>query len=233
MIKRISISLALLVALAFPSTSMAKLIELGKSEPLPPAACPDENTCQVFAKVTGFQIQVGELRNPFRVQEKGRVVALTLTLPKLTSKQVNYFNETFGGPPRVRLTVLRPSKGTKKKPLRNAFVAVGQSETIPLTDYLGSTPTFPLDAPLRVRKNDVLALTAVTWVPAFAVGLDKTNAWRASRPSNRCGQDFLYKTAPHELLNTRRFYSCIFREVRLLYTALLITDPVKTVTKKR
>ena len=46
---------------------------------------------------------------------------------------------------------------------------------------------YRLAQPLRVKEGDYVGLTAVTWVPAFAVNLDAAgNDWLASRPKRRC-----------------------------------------------
>ncbi len=46
---------------------------------------------------------------------------------------------------------------------------------------------YRLAEPLRVKEGDYVGLTAVTWIPAFAVNLDAAgNEWLASRPKRRC-----------------------------------------------
>jgi hypothetical protein len=216
-------------ALALAAAPAAgELIEVGDTGSLPDAACPQADTCQAVGQVTGFQIQVGTARNPFRVARDGRVVALTLKLPEPTAKQVDFFNDAFGGPPRVRVAILRPRP---QKGERYRYVLAGQSETIALTDFLGSTPTFPLLRSLRVVKGDVIGLTAETWMPAFAVGLDNANAWRSSRPAGDC--ENVRDAAVHDDRGAVRVYGCLYRTARLLYSATLITDPKRTTKPDR
>ena len=44
-----------------------------------------------------------------------------------------------------------------------------------------------LAKPLRIKEGDYVGLTAVTWLPAFAVNLDAAgNSWLASRSERRC-----------------------------------------------
>jgi hypothetical protein len=209
-------------ASAGPAT--AKIIEVGDTgQDMPTAACPQTDTCQAIGRVTGYQIQIGTNRNPFRVASKGRLVALTLKLPQPTEKQIKFFNDTFGGAASVRVAVLRP-RPVKGK--RYRYVLAGISERINLSSYFGSEPQFPLLRSLNVEKKDVIALTVETWLPAFAVGLGADNAWRASRDSGDC--EDVQRSAVHERRGSIRNYGCLYRTARLLYKATVITEPGKT-----
>jgi hypothetical protein len=202
----------------------AKIIEVGDTgEAMPAAACPQTDTCQAIGRVTGYQIQIGAARNPFRVTERGKVVAFTVSLPKPTDKQIKFFDDTFGGGSAVRLAVLRP-KPVKGK--RYRYALSGISESVKLRNYFGGDAQFALQRSLTVRKNDVIALTVDTWIPAFAVGLATDVAWRSSRSDNRC--DDVQQSAVHGRRGQIRNYGCLYRTARLLYTATVVTDPKKT-----
>ena len=214
---------ALLVAFAAVGTATADIVEIGDTGSFPTAACPLVDTCQAIGRVTGYQIQVGETRNLFKVQQNGHIFALKLSLPAPTAKQLKFFNDTFGGPPRIRVAILRPKplKGVKYR-----YVLAAQSDPIDLTDYLGSTPVFPLSRTLGVRPGDIVGLTAETWIPAFAVALDATNAWRASRSEKQCKD--VSNAAMHNVRGEIVRYGCLYRTARLLYSASMLTDPVPT-----
>ncbi|MBJ7347248.1 MAG: hypothetical protein JHC87_01605 [Thermoleophilaceae bacterium] len=211
-------------AAALAGPAAAEIIEVGDTGQVAPApACPQTDTCQAIGRITGYQIQIGETRNPFRVAKDGHVVALTLTLPVPTAKQMTFFNDVFGGAPAVRVAILRPRP---VKGQRYRYALAGQSETFALTSFLGSNPQFALARSLSVKKDDVIALTVDTWIPAFAVNLDKTNAWRSSRDAKAC--DDVQKSAMHDKRGSIKQYGCLYRTARLLYSATVVVDPKKT-----
>ena len=55
----------------------------------------------------------GKGTNPFQVPRSGKIVAFTVSLGKPDAMQVRSFNSTYGGPPQVRISVLR--RGDKRK----------------------------------------------------------------------------------------------------------------------
>src|SRR5258708_941980 len=93
---------ALVVAAAAP----ARISELGTDLSQQTAACPDN--CQAIGQVSGFQIQTGTRKNPYRLRSYGKVVAFSIKLGTPNADQITFFNKLFGGPPQVVLTVLRP-----------------------------------------------------------------------------------------------------------------------------
>jgi hypothetical protein len=114
---------------------------------------------------------------------------------------------------------------------------VRQSETQSLRADLGSKGRvrYKLAQPLRIKEGDFVGLTAVTWVPAFAVNLDgAANFWLASRPKRRCNtpsskspKEFAayYKhNQAHLESSTARPYECTYRTARLLYWARIVPD---------
>ncbi len=209
---------------ASAGSASAQIIQVGDTgQAMPAAACPEEKTCQAIGRVTGYQIQIGDLRNPFKVTRSGKIVAFNIKLPQPTAKQVEFFNRTFGGSSEVRVAVLRP-RPLKGK--RYRYVLAGLSETFQLSHYFGGEPQFPLVRSLSVKKNDVIGLTVPTWIPAFGVGLANDNAWRSSRKAGKC--DDVQDSAVHERRGQILNYGCLYRTARLLYSATVITEPKKT-----
>lgn len=226
-----SLFAALLACLAVAAAAVlpanAEVVEVGDTGAFPTPACPDANTCQAVAQLTGYQIQSGTRKNPFRVTRSGRLVAFTLELPQTTDKQTKFFNDKFGGGPSARMSILRPRA---RKGVKYRYVLAAQTPVYQLTDYLGSTPQFSLRETLTVRPNDVIAITTETWLPAFSVSVDDTNVWRASRAAKNC--DDVSKPAMHDKVGEIKVYGCGYKTARLLYKATVVTDPKKTTKKK-
>jgi hypothetical protein len=214
--RRLAPLLAVLGVLAPPGAAQASPIELGVRPEPPAASCPE--TCQAVGRVTGFQVNTGERRNPYRVRRRGRIVAFTIRLGKPREDQVRFFTDLFGGAPQARISVLRP--GTRRR-----HRLIGQSALFDLAPYLGSAPTFALERPLTMRPGYVVGLTVPTWAPAFGVGLGETESWRSSRDGERC--DDVGQTAAQQRRGSLRTYGCLYRTARLLYSVTFVPDPRK------
>lgn len=208
----------------------AASIVLGKTVNYPSSGCPETKGCEVVARVTGIQMVADGADHPFRVPSNGTLVSWWLKLPQLRDTQLRSFSELFGGNPAARISVLRRGK-------RGRVRLVRQGQTEQLREHLdGKGRTrFRLAEPLRVKEGDYIGLTAVTWIPAFAVGLDaKANSWLASRPKGRCSTPSsqnperfaaYYKTNDAHLdSSTVRHYRCLYRTARLLYWARITPD---------
>jgi hypothetical protein len=209
----------------------AASIVLGKTANYPQSGCPKTEGCEVVARVTGIQMKADGMDHPFRVPINGQLVSWWLKLPELRDTQLKSFSELFGGNPAARISVLRRGK-------RGRVRLVRQGPVEPLREHLGAKGRvrFKLAAPLRVKEGDYVGLTAVTWIPAFAVGLNATdNVWLASRPKNRCSTPSntnperfaaYYKTNDaHVETSTVRHYRCLYRTARLLYWGRVVPDP--------
>jgi hypothetical protein len=217
MIKRLLPFLVLAAALVAPSAASASVIELGGNLPKSPVSCPDN--CQAIGQVSGYQAQVGNTKHPYQVTRRGKIVAFSITLGKPKPDQIDFFDKLFGGPPQVRLAILR--QGTKER-----HRLTGLSEPFPLENYLGSTPTFALSRPLTVKRGYIVALTVPTWAPAFSVNLAKDQVWRASRGPKRCND--VQQQAAQEQRGTLQAYGCLYRTARLMYSATFIPTPKQT-----
>jgi hypothetical protein len=221
-------------ALAANAATGPEAIVLGKTSHTPASGCPATRGCQVVARLTGIQLSADGSGHPFLSPVKGRVIAWWLRLPQLRDSQMKSFSDLFGGAPAVRLSILRRVR-------HGHFRLVRQSATQTLSDYHGQKlwPFFSLPEPLQVNRGDYVGLTAVTWVPAFAVGLDSAgNSWLASRPKRRCNipsstdpkrfAAYYQATDAHAQAGSVKDYKCLYRTARLLYWALVVPDIAQT-----
>jgi hypothetical protein len=220
------------IATAAKPAPAPKSIVLGKTPTYPNPGCPAAASCEVVAKVTGIQMMADGTPQPFRAPKTGTIVAWWLKLPSLNDTQLRSFNSFFGGDPSARLAVLR-------RGLKGRYRLVRQSETQSLKADLGKKGrvSYKLAQPLRIQEGDYIGLTAVTWVPAFAVNLDGTqNYWLASRPRNNCDTpsskdpkrfaNYYKRNQAHLQASTARQYECTYRTARLLYWARIVPDAV-------
>jgi hypothetical protein len=218
------------LAAAQPHGSASKSIVLGKTPEYPESGCPATEECEVVARVTGIQMTAGGVDHPFRSPVDGQLVSWWLKLPNMRSTQISTFNSLFGGDPAARVVVLR-------RGLRGRFRLVRQSETQPLRSDLGANGRvrYRLPQPLQVKEGDYIGLTAVTWVPAFAVNLDADgNEWLASRPKRRCAtpssarpqrfKEYYRRTDAQLETSTAQEYRCTYQTARLLYWARIVPD---------
>jgi hypothetical protein len=205
-------------ALALPSGASARIVELGSQGEAATPSCPGD-PCQAAARVTAIQGRVSAgPKNPYYIRRDGWLVAFTVTLSRPTAEQIEYFNENFGSPAAVQLSVLQ--RGATRQTRLN-YRLLSTSETFPLDDYFGSSPTFALEQPLRVRRGNWVGVTVDTWAPMFAVGLTQANWWRSSRAKNRCRS--LNQFAMEELGQTSVF-GCTYHGTRLIYTVTYVPD---------
>jgi hypothetical protein len=216
-----------------------KLVVLGAATPANPS-CPE--SCQAVGKTTGFQTSITGSRNPFSVKFRGRIVAWSIKTGAPSTKpnpnnnnqsDYDFFNKTFGGAPKARIAVLKPiMKSIREgKPI---YKLKAQSPVEDLTGFLGQTTTFTLDTPLRVKPNNVVALSVPTWAPAFAINQSADTKWQASRKKGKCNNtaDILAGT-PQEALGSQRSYGCTYNTARLLYSATVVADPNQAPAKKK
>jgi len=211
-------------ALAVAAIAPARVAELGTTLDQQTAACPQD--CQGVGQVSGFQIQSGARKNPYRLRSYGKVVAFSIKLGKTNADQITFFNKLFGGPPQVMLTILKPAPKEKNK-----FILVGASKLFDLTNFFGSEPTFALPKPLSIKPGYTVGITVPTWAPAFAVNLADDMIWRSSRDPKNC--DDVRQDAAQDVRGSTRTYGCVYKTARLLYTVTYIPDPRPTNTPKK
>ena len=224
-------AVVLTAVLATGRAGAASVVVLGAAAPATPS-CP--TNCQAVGKTTGFQTNITGAKNPFVVTVKGSLVAWSIKTGAPSDKpnpsnnnqsDLDFFNKTFGGKPEARIAVLKPimSSIRQGKPI---YKLKSQSPVEDMTDFLGQTTTFTLDTPLRVKPNNVVALSTPTWVPAFAVNQSADTKWQASRKKGKCNDtgDILAGT-PQDVIGSQRSYGCTYNTARLLYSATVGPDP--------
>ncbi len=213
--------LIVLILVLLPGSAASasrKVTVLGQTRSTPKPACPT-SPCEAVGSVSGFQTRAGRAKNPFVAPYNGKVVAWSLTLSKPKASQQTFFNNFYGSPPEARLGVV--SQVPDKSPPR--YQMLRQSPTMVLTSYLGRTVTFALDEPLSVKKGEIVVLTIPTWAPSFAVGLDDSSGWRASRKSGACTKTAdIKQSRPQQKVGSNKQWGCFYKTARLLYTATLV-----------
>jgi hypothetical protein len=212
---------------------------LGAAAPATPS-CPAN--CQAVGKTTGFQTMIAGQKNPFVVPFRGRIVAWSIktgapgTKPNPNNNNqsdLEFFNKTFGGGPRARISVLKPIMKEIKEG-RPIYKLKSQSPVEDLSGFLGQTTTFTLDVPLRVKPNNIVALTVPTWAPAFAINQAANTKWKASRKKGKCNATAdILSGSPQEAIGSERAYGCNYSTARLLYSATVVADPDQGTTKKK
>jgi hypothetical protein len=218
------------LAATAPHDAASRSIVLGKTPEYPESGCPATDKCEVVARVTGIQMRAAGIDHPFRAPVDGKLVAWWLKLPNLRSTQVQTFNSLFGGEPAARVAVLR-------RGVSGRFRLVRQSASQPLRGDLGAKGRvrYRLAEPLQVKEGDYVGLSAVTWLPAFAVNLGaEGNEWLASRPKRRCStpsssrperfKEYYRRNDAHLESSTAQEYRCTYQTARLLYWARLVPD---------
>jgi hypothetical protein len=216
--RRLATAFACAGALVAAAPAHAEVRELGVTAEVPLAdpSCPAD--CQAIGRVSGYPVQMGAVKNPFLVNEPGTVVAFSIKLGRPDAEQMTFFTNLFGGQPQARVSVLKPARTKRRHRL------LAQSEVFDLQNFLGSTPTFALDRPIKVDRRSVIALTVPTWVPAFAVNQPNDTAWRFSREN--C--DDAQEPAAQQTLKSLRTYACFKRTARPVYSVHFVPDPKPT-----
>jgi len=219
------LSSVLAAALALAPAASARIVELGSVADAVNPSCPGD-PCEAAVRVTGLQGRAaGGPKNPYYIRRDGYIVAFTLRLADPTDEQVTFFNDNFGSPAQAGLAVLR--KGDTRKTRLN-YRLVDQTELFEVDRYFGSSPTFVLDTPLRVKKTNWIAITVPTWAPIFSNNLSKSDWWRSSRAKNSCDPPRSLRQFALTELREVNVFGCTYSGARLLYTATYVPDPRPT-----
>jgi hypothetical protein len=218
---------AVSLTLALAPTASGRVVEIGavpNSNVNP--SCPAD-PCEAAVRVTALQGRAaGGRKNPYYIRRDGYIVAFTVQLSRPTDEQIAFFNDNFGSPAQVRLSVMR--RGDTRKTRLN-YRLVSQSDLYDVDRYLGSSPTFVLDEPLRVKKTNWIAVTVPTWAPIFANNLTNTDWWRSSRAKGRCEPPRSLDQFALQEVREVTVFGCTYHGARLLYTATYVPDPRPTV----
>jgi hypothetical protein len=208
--------------LALPAPASARIVELGSmADPVEPG-CPGD-PCSAAVRMTGLQGRAaGGPKNPYYIRRDGYIVAFTVRLGDPNPEQLEFFNQ-YGSPSQVRLSVLR--RGDTRRTRLN-YRLLGQSQVFELDRYFGSSPTFVLPEPLRVKRGNWIGITVPTRAPMWVTELRRSDWWRASRARNSC-DDLSQQFALSDLREVNVF-GCTYHGQRLLYTATYVPDPKPT-----
>lgn len=198
-----------------PRAHAARIVELGSTADDPAPSCPGAS-CRAMTRTTGYEVFAGAVRKPAVAQVTGRIVAITFRLGDPTRKQVNFFNKTYGGTARARVGIVHFGPRLKNE-------LVGVTDETHLEPYFGRTVQLALHSTLPIHKGEAVALSVPTWAPVLAVGLDRTSAWRSSRPRGGCS-DFFTQTALLTVATPASF-GCFYDTARLTYSATEVTYP--------
>ncbi len=226
---------ATVVALA-PASASASILELGATTatPLTAPACPKgvspANCFIALERTTALQTISGGAAFPTKVTKAGWIVAFTVGLSQLSSnaatekKFLHILDVTYGGTPRVALTVLKPGP-------KHRFTVTAESPIFHILPYLGQVVQLPLSLPptfsqfnaLRVAPGDVIGLTVPTWAPVLSYNLTPSKfAYRQSRMAN-CKVAAVSQTA-QLTVGASTQYQCGYTSTRVEYSATEITD---------
>lgn len=174
----------------------------------------------ILPKVTAFAIERNVTANPTTITASGTITAFKVGVSalssnaKLQSSYLSGLNASYGGAPKVRLTVLRP----RGNPAAERYRVVEQSPVHNLTKDLGKVVSFKLPKPLPVVRGEVLALTVPTWAPVLSIKLSTTKfAYRQSRSSS-CTAVPKTNYAQTRLGN-QALYGCTYTGTRVEYSA--------------
>jgi hypothetical protein len=215
----------LMAALALPASASARIVELGEIAEEANPSCPAD-PCEAAVRVTALQgSMAGGRKNPYYIRRNGYIVAFTVRLAQPTAEQIDFFNDNFGSPAQLRLSVLR--RGDTRRTRLN-YRLVAQSELFEVDRYLGSSPTFVLREPLRVRKTNWIAITVPTWAPMFANNLGRDDWWRSSRAKGSCDPPRSLRQFALDDLREVNVFGCTYSGARLTYTATYVPDPKPT-----
>lgn len=225
-VKRLAASLTLVTALAAAPGASARVSELGDgATPAGKPSCPSSSRddCQAVGRVTGYMGRSGAKRDPFIVPRAGKILALTIGLGNPTAKEREFFTGLYGGPPQVRVSVLRAGR-TRRTRLSHRLLA--QSQRFRVDRYFGSSPTFVFDRPIKVSRGNRVALTVPTWTPSLILGMGRSNWWRSSRRRGSCSD--VSQRAQQQFVRGLRTYGCTYFTARLAYTVTYAPDPRPT-----
>src|SRR5207249_2265167 len=124
--------------------------------------------CKVIGSVTGFQLKANGQHHITRASSSGQIVAWSVSLAKPNKLERNalgalsfFGTKRFGEEATARIGIITPKKGGTFKLLR-------QSPTVKLDQSFGELHYVTLNAPLKIKKGQIVALTTQTWVPALS-----------------------------------------------------------------
>ena len=217
---------AVSLALALAPAASARVVEVGAvpNSAVKPS-CPAD-PCEAAVRVTAIQGPGGGRKNPYYIRRDGYIVAFTVQLSKPSDEQMA--SSTTTSARRRRCGSRWCAAGDTRKTRLN-YRLVSQTDLFDVDRYLGSTPTFVIDPPLRVKKTNWIAITVPTWAPMFANNLTSSDWWRSSRAKGNCEPPDSLEQFALQVLRKVSVFGCTYHGARLLYSATYIPDPHPTV----
>jgi hypothetical protein len=223
------------LALLLPTAASAAVIQIGQTKtPLIAPSCPkgtSASNCNiVLERTTALQSKSDGVVNPTVIKHDGWIVAFTVGLSRLSSnaktvhKLLHGLDSSYGGTPRLQLTVLKPgAKGN--------YTVQAQSGQYHLIPFLGKVLTEPLSLPnkfsaftaLRVKRGDVLGLTVPTWAPILTYNLTASKFSYLQSRSGDCTHAAGSQTAQMKVGSSKR-YGCSYTGTRVQYSATEVTN---------
>jgi hypothetical protein len=222
-------------ALLLPGAASASVVQIGQTKtPIAAPSCPKGTSAAncniVLERTTALQSKSDGVANPTVIRHDGWIVSFTVGLSRLSSnaktvhKLLHGLDATYGGTPRLQLTVLKPGgKGN--------YTVQAQSGQYHLIPFLGKVLTEPMSLPpkfssftaLPVKRGDVLALTVPTWAPVLTYNLTASKfAYLQSRTGN-CAHAAAGQTAQTKV-GSRKRYGCSYTGTRVQYSATEVTN---------
>lgn len=199
----------------------------GVTSTSPVPQCPG-SPCLAITQTTGFQVKIGGTPSLTVIPHSGSIVAWTASLGSPTDtgtdSQTAYFDSHEGGPAEAGIAILKPGK-------RLDYTLVAESPTVALLPYFGETVEFPLANSIPVTRGEIVALNVPTWAPMLALynaagtRYGKYVSWRSSRQTANKGCTTTSTQTAQETLRSVVQYGCLYQQVRLTYSALLIATP--------
>ncbi len=224
---------AVLIAGLLSGRARAASLEVGKTvTPLVAPTCPagvTQDQCTiVLTETTAIESMRDGVTYPTAIHKAGELVAFSLGISALSTnastlkKDLAYLQATYGGPPQVQLTVLRPVG------LQGNFrwTVAAESQPVTLLPYLGQVAQFPLPQALPVVPGEVVGLTIPTWAPILSIDLTPAanNAYRQSR-SQSCSTPTPKVVIAQLAIGQTANYGCTYPGTRVEYSATEITSP--------
>jgi hypothetical protein len=241
---------AAVLALIVGASAVAERADvMGKTKRTPKPNCPGDG-CEVNGQVTGFQRTTDRERGLFKAPSNGRIVAWGVDLSKPSKKERNFFGKlaetnAFGERPTAGISILSRVGNQRYRLVR-------KSPVLAMSGYYGESPIITLRDPLRIKKDQIVALTTVSWLPNFASSIQgkrtvsRKNAWLGSRthkdfprpagegkracavpariPQEREAEYFFKHSSPQKKVGSERRYGCEYTGARLMYYAYFVPN---------
>ena len=187
------------LTLAVAAIAPARVAELGTTVDQQTAACPQD--CQAIGQVSGFQIQVGTRKLPYRLRSFGKVVAFTIKL----GNETVLFDAGTGGQFRT--------------PVGDKYILEGMQVSGAQGGMAQSESGNSFKDPVTGRN---------TGTSFSLLALQRFQAHPDCPPGPHGNHRHVRQNAAQTVHGSDRTYGCVYKTARLLYTVTYIPDPKPT-----